>query len=607
MEVEKDFRNVRQLIDQGEYQQALDEVRKLEKITEPPDDQLSLLNLKCEIFYRMGNLRKALNLAQHVLQESAKQANQLLAVDALSLKSTILWRLGQFSDSIEAIDKGETILNRMKDTKDPLIMKRTAQFVYRRSTIYFSMGDLNSSMQFAKKALAMREKIGDKEDIANSLNNLANIYARKGDVNQALTNYKKSLEFFNELKDMEGRDVVLNNLGMIYASRGELDEALECLEEALIISENFGHKIFYPYNLTCVAYVHMLKGNLNDALEYLQKSSSICEEIGIRDNLAMKLGIMGSVYTSKGELDQALKSLQKCLVIFDELGVTKSHYRGWFYHFVGRIYHVKGIFDTALKNYMKGLAIFEAQGDDTSIVTSLFHLVKISIELSAHDKAKNYVEHISRINEKKTYRNIEQMYRVAQALVLKTSDRAVQRAESQKLLQQLVLEEPVSLELAVEVLLNLSDLLLDELKSIGSEDALREIKNCSNRLLELSKTQSSFYLLTETYLLQSKLALLEFDVQEAQNLLSQAEFIAEEKGLGKLTSKITKERALLSDLVEKLEKIIDKKPSMSEIIELTQLEDLFENMLKKRIYRKEEEVLEYAVQARTLVQTMGKG
>lgn len=46
---------------------------------------------------------------------------------------------------------------------------------------------------------------------------------------------------------------------------------------------------------------------------------------------------------------------------------------------------------------------------------------------------------------------------------------------------------------------------------------------------------------------------------------------------------------------------------MSELIELTQLEDLFEKMLKKRIYRKEEEVLEYAVQARTLVQTMGKG
>ncbi|MFX0185731.1 MAG: hypothetical protein ACFE95_21820, partial [Candidatus Hodarchaeota archaeon] len=90
--MKKDFISVKQLINQGEYQKALDEVKRLEKVTESPDDQLSLLNLKCEIFYQMGNLRKALNLAQHVVQESTKQANQLLAADALSLKSTILWR-----------------------------------------------------------------------------------------------------------------------------------------------------------------------------------------------------------------------------------------------------------------------------------------------------------------------------------------------------------------------------------------------------------------------------------------------------------------------------------------------------------------------------------
>ncbi|MFX0185688.1 MAG: tetratricopeptide repeat protein, partial [Candidatus Hodarchaeota archaeon] len=434
-------------------------------------------------------------------QESTKQANQLLAADALSLKSTILWRLGQFSDSFEAIDKGEAILNRMKDTKDPLIVKRAAQFVYRRSTIYLAMGDLNNSYQFATKALEMREKVGDKEDIAHSLNILAQIYAQKGDINQALTNYKKCLDFFNELKDMEGRDMIFTNLGVIYAFKGDLDEALECFEKALIISENFGHKISYSINLTFLGFVQMLKGNLNDALEYLHKSSSICEEMGTREYLAINLGILGSVYTSKGELDQALKSLQECQIILDELGITESQIRAWFYQFLGRVYHVKGIFDTAHDNYTKGLAIFEAFRDDIAIVTVLFNLVKISIELYAHDEAKNYVKHIGQIHEKKTYRNIEQIYRVAQALVLKTSDRAVQRAESQKILQQLVLEEPVSLELAVEVLLNLSDLLLDELKSIGSEEALKEIKNCSNRLLELSKTQSSYYLLAETYLL----------------------------------------------------------------------------------------------------------
>ncbi|MFX0209546.1 MAG: hypothetical protein ACFFDT_26420 [Candidatus Hodarchaeota archaeon] len=54
-------------------------------------------------------------------------------------------------------------------------------------------------------------------------------------------------------------------------------------------------------------------------------------------------------------------------------------------------------------------------------------------------------------------------------------------------------------------------------------------------------------------------------------------------------------------------KLIDQKLSINKIIKLTKLEDLFEQMLKKRIYHKEEEVLEDTVQTHALVQTMGKG
>ena len=62
-----------------------------------------------------------------------------------------------------------------------------------------------------------------------------------------------------------------------------------------------------------------------------------------------------------------------------------------------------------------------------------------------------------------------------------------------------------------------------------------------------------------------------------------------------------------STIVEfKFEKLADQQPSMSEIIELTKLEDLFEKMQRKRIYSKEKQILEYALQARTLVQTAGR-
>jgi hypothetical protein len=52
--------------------------------------------------------------------------------------------------------------------------------------------------------------------------------------------------------------------------------------------------------------------------------------------------------------------------------------------------------------------------------------------------------------------------------------------------------------------------------------------------------------------------------------------------------------------------LVTEKPSISEVIELTHLESLFEKMLKKRIYRKQEEVLDYVAEARSLVQSSVK-
>ncbi|MFX0050908.1 MAG: hypothetical protein ACFE8U_06385 [Candidatus Hermodarchaeota archaeon] len=49
--------------------------------------------------------------------------------------------------------------------------------------------------------------------------------------------------------------------------------------------------------------------------------------------------------------------------------------------------------------------------------------------------------------------------------------------------------------------------------------------------------------------------------------------------------------------------MLDQKATMSELIEIAHLDDILERMLKKRIYRKEQEVLEYVTQARALVQS----
>ncbi|MFW9905498.1 MAG: hypothetical protein ACFFFH_14245 [Candidatus Thorarchaeota archaeon] len=49
------------------------------------------------------------------------------------------------------------------------------------------------------------------------------------------------------------------------------------------------------------------------------------------------------------------------------------------------------------------------------------------------------------------------------------------------------------------------------------------------------------------------------------------------------------------------EQIFEQKPSVKDVIELTQLGDLIDRMINKRIYRKEEEVLDYATKAKEIL------
>ncbi|MFX0208276.1 MAG: hypothetical protein ACFFDT_19985 [Candidatus Hodarchaeota archaeon] len=166
---------------------------------------------------------------------------------------------------------------------------------------------------------------------------------------------------------------------------------------------------------------------------------------------------------------------------------------------------------------------------------------------------------MEQINVRRSEKLFDQIFRIAKALILKTSERTIEKAEAQKIFTQLAQETINNPGLTVEVLVNLSDLLLEELKVSGSDDAFNEVNYWTNKLLEFAKTQQSYSLLVETYLLQSQLALLELDIQKAQNLLFQVELLASEKKLGKYTQRITEEQESLQNNLSLWDKLLDQK------------------------------------------------
>ncbi|MHA2251979.1 MAG: hypothetical protein ACXAD7_16570, partial [Candidatus Kariarchaeaceae archaeon] len=120
-----------------------------------------------------------------------------------------------------------------------------------------------------------------------------------------------------------------------------------------------------------------------------------------------------------------------------------------------------------------------------------------------------------------------------------------------------------------------------ELKSYKNEAILSEVKELSAKLLQLAKEQDSHSLLAQTYLLQSKLALLELDISQAQFLLTQAELTANEKKLRKLALKISNEYDAIIDRT-KWEALRKRNSSLIERVEESNLDEILTNMMNKR-------------------------
>jgi predicted amidohydrolase len=122
-----------------------------------------------------------------------------------------------------------------------------------------------------------------------------------------------------------------------------------------------------------------------------------------------------------------------------------------------------------------------------------------------------------------------------------------------------------------------------ELKATGEEWVFEKAENLIHQLLNVAKQQSSHSLLAETYLLQSKFALIKLDVERARNLLTQAHIIAKEKDLHILARTVAHERDLLQSQLHKWELIIKQNPSKQELIDITRIDDMLERMIQKTV------------------------
>ena len=374
---------------------------------------------------------------------------------------------------------------------------------------------------------------------------------------------------------------ILNKKGFRLVEVGNLTKGIEYLEHSLKLYEEIHHhEIWLPLGNLGVAYQQ--KGELDTALGYFEEALRVSQELGNKNFSATMLMVIGHIYRAKGDMKKALELSERAQMLADE---AKSPSITVVLIYSGDFYWQLGDLDRAAKLIKQGLKLELANPTYPRflITFATYLLTMVAIDQRDWDQANKCLERLQAISdEDPSHLYNSQRYRVAKAIFLKTSPRLRNRIQAEELLEEVINEEGTSQLITIDAMLHLCALRLFELRISGNPDVLKEIQELLVRLRGIAQSSGSFWVLAETYVLQTRLALVELDFKEARNHLTQAQIVAEEQQMSRLATEIAQEYDVLIERLERWEEFVAQKSSMQDRSDILQLEALVSRMIYVR-------------------------
>jgi tetratricopeptide (TPR) repeat protein len=368
----------------------------------------------------------------------------------------------------------------------------------------------------------------------------ATFYHGIGRLDQALEILNKGIKIA-EKKPLPWKSLVSlyhSGIGNILEDKGEFDAALDsyltCLEES---EESLHIQSFVP---NYISNIYHILGILELSLEYAQRALGISRRIGLKRAIFRSLLNLGSINQSKGELQLALDYFQKCLTLSKETGYE---------HF------------NAL---------------------SYYKLIGVLLLLKSQKQVDYYFGELQKSAKETQNYDIKIQAKLAEALVLKQSNRFQDKGRAQDIFRQIIDEKNASQDYRILAVLNSCDLLLIELKVFGEEGIFNDILQSFQYLSDLAKEWDLSSLKIETLILQSKFALIDGSAEKASTLLETANNIVKEKGLKQLANKVNTEQKVLNIELNKWIELAERNAPLIERIEQAHLKEYINEAIKLR-------------------------
>lgn len=371
------------------HEAALDYYNKALAIRSAFFDEMSLKVYDCKfniasVQLKKGNFKPAEELTMKYTGE------QYDNVSILSINAVVLLNSGNYKEALNAIEKAEQSLL-MNDMEDGGRMMTNVLSV--KTSILGRMGDYEESLRTAERSLEIARRIFPEHhpDVALSLVNLGQGYESLRKTTEAEKCLLEALDIFTSLFGDENLQVatVYNNLGSVYSDIKDYQKAKECYERSLHINEKLlpedSDELSISYNNLSVFYSKM--GNHDAALEYMEKVLAIDEKRydSNHPRIAHDLMNIASVKASLGD-DSFKKDFHKALQIYIIRYGEDSKLLAEAYLQVAQAYLSVKQYEEAKDYFEKSYSIYSSDGlsmEDVLILSELAaYYEKIEVDYS---------------------------------------------------------------------------------------------------------------------------------------------------------------------------------------------------------------------------------
>ncbi|MCE7740968.1 MAG: hypothetical protein GOP50_00795 [Candidatus Heimdallarchaeota archaeon] len=450
-----------------------------------------------------------------------------------------------------------------------------------KASIYLIIFPYSKGIQFAEEAYFESKEIENKVLIFDSLNLLPRAYFIAGEfelIKEKSQLVRSVLESF-ENKDSDDylkRKAVLSLLqGQRYYT------PLSDIEKGLAIAERLGIDRLKIDSYISLGSRHLWSGNLTEALHYAKIALELCQDIHYHYGEAMLHNQIAVIYLQQGELslskEHILKGLDMCSP--EEMS---PYYEACLLLNLGTIQWFKSDLNKALAFYQKASILLK----ESEIVKTYHYPVSLSrissvlVELGNNREVLDNIKQIEELYLSTGQHIVKKILHLTKAIYLKSKNIEPDINEAISLLEEFA-DDPIAyLDLNCWIVFHLCDLYLKKVTEFGDLQSYDKLKHRVNTLRQMAEHDKSHILLAQSLLLQSKLELIDFNMENGQLLLRKAQKIAEDKGITNLAKVISGEYDILLDQLSRWQEMSTYIPSLEERFEFTHIEDLLEKMIR---------------------------